>query len=346
MATFEKRTTRDSMTVWRVKVRRKGAPPQTATFSQLSEAKKWAQITEGAVLEGRHFITSEAKRHTLADVIDRYMQDVLPHTRPSTAYTQAQQLQWWKVRLGHYQLADITSARIVECCDRLARGHSNATVVRYLAVLSHVCTVAIQDWDWLEQNPVHKVRKPKEPCGRDRFLSDEERQRLLDTCKVSSNPYIYIVVVLALSTGARQDELLGLTWHDIDLHRGTLTFRETKNGECRTVPLTGLALDLMRQHARVRRLGSTLVFPRHDGMKPLRIRWAWDRAVKHADIPDFRFHDLRHSAASYLAMNGASLMEIAEILGHKTLSMVKRYAHLSEQHTRSVVERMNRAVFG
>jgi hypothetical protein len=87
MATFEKRTTRDGMTVWRVKVRRKGAPPQTATFSQLSEAKKWAQITEGAVLEGRHFTTSEAKRHTLSEVIDRYLRDVLPHKRSSTAVT-------------------------------------------------------------------------------------------------------------------------------------------------------------------------------------------------------------------------------------------------------------------
>jgi integrase len=106
------------------------------------------------------------------------------------------------------------------------------------------------------------------------------------------------------------------------------------------------ALDLIRQHAKLRRLDTTLVFPDYVGTKPLSIRDAFANAVKRAGIEDFRFHDLRHSAASYLAMNGASLMEIAEILGHKTLSMVKRYAHLSEQHTRSVVERMNRAVFG
>jgi integrase len=186
MATFEKRTTRDRKTVWRVKVRRKGASPQTATFSQLSEAKKWAHITEGAVLEGRHFTTTEAKRHTLADLIDPYMRDVLPHKRPSTAYMQAQQLHWWKNHLGHYQLADITSARIVEYRDKLTHGHSNATVVRYLAALSHVCTVAVQDWEWLDNNPVRKVRKPREPRGRIRFLSADERQRLLDTCKASS----------------------------------------------------------------------------------------------------------------------------------------------------------------
>jgi integrase len=96
----------------------------------------------------------------------------------------------------------------------------------------------------------------------------------------------------------------------------------------------------------VRRRETELVFPRADGLQPLDIRSAWQTARKYAGIPDFRFHDLRHSAASYLAMSGASLAEIAEVLGHKTLTMVKRYAHLSEAHTASVVARMNAAIFG
>jgi len=73
---------------------------------------------------------------------------------------------------------------------------------------------------------------------------------------------------------------------------------------------------------------------------------AWLTAIEKAGIDNFHFHDLRHSCASYLAMNGASLAEIAEVLGHKTLQMVKRYAHLSEQHTLGVVERMNKKIFG
>jgi integrase len=102
----------------------------------------------------------------------------------------------------------------------------------------------------------------------------------------------------------------------------------------------------MQQHAKVRRLVTLLVFPNPTGTRPANIRAAWQGAVRRAGIENFRFHDLRHSAASYLAMSGASLHEIAEVLGHKTLAMVKRYAHLTEAHTRSVVERMNRAVFG
>ena len=87
------------------------------------------------------------------------------------------------------------------------------------------------------------------------------------------------------------------------------------------------------------------VFPSQDGTAPRQIKRPWEAAVKLAELEDFRFHDLRHSAASYLAMNGASLAEIAEVLGHKTLQMVKRYAHLSDQHVAGVVERMNKAIF-
>ena len=129
-------------------------------------------------------------------------------------------------------------------------------------------------------------------------------------------------------------ELLSLTWRYIDLQRGTITLQNTKNGERRSIPLTGYALDLMRQHAKIRRIDSPLVFPDQSGTRPLGIRAAWECAIRRAHVEDFHFHDLRHSAASYLAMNRASMLEIAEILGHKTLSMVKGYAHLSDQHTR------------
>ncbi len=88
------------------------------------------------------------------------------------------------------------------------------------------------------------------------------------------------------------------------------------------------------------------MFPRTDGREPIEIRKAWYNAVETAKLTDFRFHDLRHSTASYLAMNGASLVEIADVLGHKTLQMVKRYAHLSESHVKGLLERVNAQVLG
>jgi integrase len=344
MATIVRRTGKDGHTAYLVRVRRQGAPPQTATFPRLSDAKKWAQITEGAVLEGRHFPTFEAKKHTVSDLLERYRNDVLPQKRASTVYNQVYHLRWWEAQLGHYRLSDITPARIVEYRDKLARTRENSTVRRYLAVLSHAFTVAVE-WQWVYENPVSKVRKPKEPRGRVRFLTDDERERLFAACKVSRNQYLYLIVVLAISTGARRGELLSLRWPDVDLKRCTLTFQETKNGERRAVPCTGHALDLLKQHAEGKRLDISLVFPNATGKKPLSIKDAFANSVQRAGIADFRFHDLRHTFASYLAMQGASLLDIATILGHKTLQMVQRYAHLSEAHTRQVVARMNAQIF-
>jgi integrase len=346
MATIEKRTTKDGKIAYRVKIRRKGYPTQTETFTRLTDARKWAQNTESAIEEGRHFKTTEAKRHTLAELVDRYTREVLPRKSASSMTMQTQHLRWWKKQLGTYVLADMTPALIAEYRDILARSRANSTVNRYLSALSHAFTVTVKEWGWLDESPVAKVSKPKEPRGRVRFLSDDERERLLDACKASYNPYLYPAVVLALSTGTRKMESLGLYWRDVDFQRQTITLHDTKNGERRVLPLQGHALELIQQCSRGRRMDSDFVFPSRNGKKPFDLRRAWTAALKQAKIPDFHWHDLRHSSASYLAMNGATLAEIAEILGHKTLSMVKRYAHLSEAHTAGVVARMNEKIFG
>src|SRR5262249_40243838 len=157
---------------------------------------------------------------------------------------------WWRGQLGHCLLADITPALIAEHRDTLTREHrATSTVNRYLSALAHAFCIAVREWGWLEDSPMRNVRKPREPRGRVRYLSDEERHRLLGACRESLNPSLHTIVVLALSTGARRGELLSLRWPDVDLKRGTLTFHRTKNGERRTVPLTGQALALTHQHA-------------------------------------------------------------------------------------------------
>ncbi len=352
MANIEKRISKDGKTSYRVKVRLKGFPTQHATFERLTDARKWTQQTEAAIREGRHFKTTEAKRRTIGEMIDRYIKDVLP-TKPKTSKHTLLHLNWWKKELGQYSLADISPALIAEKRDQLAAGitkrnsqRSPSTVVRYMAALSHAFTITVKEWGWIEDNPMRKVTKPKEPRGRVRFLSDEERTRLLTECKNSESPYLYIAVVLALSTGGRRMEILGLCWQDVDLNRGIITLHETKNGERRVLPLAGHALELMKQHSKVRRINCKFVFPSHNLKNPVDLRTPFETVLRRAEITDFRWHDLRHSCASYLAMNGASLAEIAEILGHKTLQMVKRYAHLSDAHTSKVVARMNEAIFG
>ena len=132
---------------------------------------------------------------------------------------------------------------------------------------------------------------------------------------------------------------MGLRWRDVDLDRGLAIFHKTKNDERRAVPITGRALELIRELSVVRRIDTDLIFVNRWGRARFP-REAWDVARDAAGIADFRFHDLRHTAASYLAMSGATLAEIADVLGHKTLMMVKRYSHLTEAHTRGVLERM------
>ena len=133
MATIERRTGKDGYLVYRVKVRRRDSLPQTATFAKLSDARKWAQVTEGAALEGQHFKIPEAKRHTLADLIERYICDILPHKRTSPEDSRERTLRWWEAQLGHCLLADLTPAHIAEHRDLLARGkRANSTVNVYL----------------------------------------------------------------------------------------------------------------------------------------------------------------------------------------------------------------------
>jgi integrase len=132
-------------------------------------------------------------------------------------------------------------------------------VVRYLAALSHAFTVAVNEWQWVHENPAKKVKKPTEPDGRVRCLDDDERQRLLTACKESTSPWLHLCVILALSSGMRQGELMGLKWQDVNLKEGYLILHKTKNGTRRRVPLSGLGFLLLQEHAKIRRLPAPIL---------------------------------------------------------------------------------------
>ncbi|MDT8421750.1 MAG: site-specific integrase [Desulfuromonadales bacterium] len=352
MAVIQERKGSDGKIKYRALVRLKGYPPQSATFDRKTDAKKWAQDTESDIRNNRHFTKAEAKKHTVSDLIDRYELQILSHKEKNTA-NQKTHFKWWRNKLGYYMLSDLTSAMVAKCRDDLlleeiseGKTRGPATVARYMTSMSHAVNLAVREWEWMESNPFSRVKKPTEPRGRVRFLDDDERDRLLASCRASKSKFLYAIVVLAISTGMRQGEILNLKWKDIDLNRSWLVLHETKNNERRGVPIVGLSHRVLSELSKVRRIDSPLVFPGSDPQKPIKIRKAFESALTGAGIEDFRFHDLRHTAASYLAMNGATLAEIAEVLGHKTLQMVKRYAHLSESHTSSVVEKMNNKIFG
>ncbi len=358
MATFVKRKDKSGKIKHRAVVRLKGHKEQSATFERLTDAKRWAAQTETEIKQGRYFKEEEAKKHTFAEMADRYILQI-KRNNPARYPEIKLQLNFFKSILGHMLLSDVTKANIVGAIEVLesqtrklnsgeSKSLSPSRVNRYMAALSHAYSIAMNEWEWIENNPMSKIKRKNEPRGRVRFLDAEERQRLLTACRDSDSAnLLYPLVVLAISTGARKNELLSLKWGDVDFKRQAITLHETKNGERRVCALTGLACDLLRKLSKIPRIDNPYVFPspvRSD--RPWTERKAFENALQRAEIEDFRFHDLRHCAASYLAMNGATLAEIAEVLGHKTLSMVKRYAHLSESHTHSVVARMNEEIFG
>ncbi len=346
MATIEKRTNKDKLVSYRVKVALKGSPPVTSTFDKLADAKRWAAITEAAITEQRYF-RGRSNKHTLDDLVERYIKNVLVR-KPKSIAIQKSQLLWWKKQLGDYNLNEITTTMIIEARDSLAqldifkKQKAAGTINGYMAVLNHAFNIAIKEWGWVEVSPTRNITKLKESRGRVRYLTDAERVRLLDACK--SN--LFIIVVLALSTGARKMEILSLKWKDIHLDQNAIILHETKNNEIRRLPLVGQAYELLQWLDDYKKDINSYVFPSDNPIKHINIEYRWRKALKEADIKDFRFHDLRHSCASYLAMNGANPTEIAEILGHKSLQMVSRYSHLSQSHVTSVVSSMNKKIFG
>ena len=357
MATITKQEGKRRAT-YKVRIRKPNNPTVTKTFSSKSLAEKWARKTELEIEEGTYFDKQEAASHTVEQLIDRYLKEELHKLAESDWRMRSRQLHWWKNQIGNKTLNKVTPALIVEYRNKLktdpiesknqseSKTRSGSTVNRYLAALSAVFGIASSEWQWVKENPFSRVRREKEADGRIRFLDPDERSSLLGSCQESQNTSLYLITILALSTGMRQAEVMTLTWQQISLERGTITLFKTKNGETRVVPLVGLAKQLLLQSSKVRNLKNPYIFNGRHNSHSLFPRKAWETAVKKSDITNFHFHDCRHSAASELAMNGASLHEIAAVLGHKTLAMVQRYAHLSEQHTMSVVERMNKAVFG
>ena len=271
---------------------------------------------------------------------------VIKMVRPKAYGQKSGMLSWWKARIGTYTLATITPDLIGRHRDLLMteEGFAPGTANRYLSSLSKAFSNAVKEWHWLPDNPMRQVSKKTEPRGVVRYLSDEERAALLNACRESELKPLYLIVLFALTTGMRRGELLGLRWQDVDLERRIAVLQNTKNGDRRSVPIVPEVANLLREHGKVRRLDTDLVFA-GTGDDPIWFDNYWYRALKVAKIKDFRFHDLRHTAASYLAMSGATTAEIAAVLGHRTLQMVKRYAHLSEQHPGRVVERLPRKYF-
>jgi integrase len=347
MATIDSYSTSKGQTVYRVRIRRQGKA-QTRIFLTKKDATHWARQQEGLLLAGLVGIPQKKQSHTLGEAFERYQREILPRKRPGTSRSQRYLVPFILKTIGaSTRLEDITPTQIRKLCDALkAKGNSPATIVRNLALLSHLFSVAIREWECVDSNPVRLVVRPREPRGRERYLSPEEIQRLLLACQQSRNEHLFGIALLAISLGARLGEVLNLRLCDVSVDKGFVEFRDTKNRDSRRIALPARALETVRMYvAQVRGLPTDLLFPSPTNpQKPINIRTAWEGALRKSGLKDVVFHTLRHTCGSHLAMSGASLLDIATILGHRSLDMVKRYSHLSHGHLTTVLEKMQEQI--
>jgi integrase len=342
MATIRERTTKGGDVHYQAIVRRAGFPERTETFSTRRKAERWVRLIEGEMEDGRHFRSAEAKRRTLGDAIDRYFKDEVPKKR-GDGEMHTTTLAWWKAELGHLKLADVTPALAVEYRDKLTRRTyrgkplSGARVNRYVAAARHLFTVARKRWHWVSYNPFSDVDVLPEGKGRVRYLRDDERKALL--AETAKDPTLNTFVMIALSTACRAGELQKLVWADVDLKAGRLLFRETKNAQPRSAWLHGAALELLKEHGKVRKLEGGQVFENESARGLYGYHKPFRAAVDAAGITNLRFHDLRHTAATYLAQQGATEQQLRAIGGWKS-NIVSRYVHLAAEDAKAALERL------
>jgi integrase len=302
---------------------------------------------------------------TVADLLDAYMADY--SGRDGSI---GNRLSLWKTLLGPVRLDEINDDHVFHALDRIANdparvysgedadGHpifrakgkrAPGTVNRYHASLAGAFSWAIRRRRVPRgfENPCRRVPKQPESSGVVRFLTEEERVRLLDACRASSWPRLYAIVLMAITTGARRGELESMRWRDVDLDRQEALVPVAKNGHPRVLPLVPAVVEELRRFREEdtgrfklglptqRIFGSRL---RPD--RPFEFTGHWRQALHAARVRSFRLHDLRHTTASYLAQGGASLLAIADVMGHRQLAMVKRYAHLTVGTKKALVDQM------
>ena len=323
MATFRKRGPYQ----WQAQVRKKGFPLQTKTFETKAGAEAWARATEHEMDQGLFVSRAEAESTTLGELLQRYLTEITPSKKGADPESARIRL-LLRHPLANRFVAGIRGVDIARYRDERLRKVSSATVKRDLVIVSHLFETARREWGIQVHNPVRDIKLPPHSRARDRRLQpgcggeEGEEKRLLDACLEARNPYLLSVVRLALETAMRQGELVALRWENVDLTRRIAHLPDTKNGEARTVPLSGTSVEILRT---LPRSLHGQVFP---GLTTEAVKRAFARATRRAGIEDLHFHDLRHEATTRLFERGLNIMEVATITGHKDLRMLRRYTHL------------------
>lgn len=304
-----------------------------------SDALKTLSVLESEAIRNRHLGVRPLSRVGLADFADRFLLHAKAQIRAWRRYeTSVGNL---KAFFGNMDLTAITPEAVDKF--KLARVEDveKATVNRDLSCLRRMFNLAIK-WNHARENPVRVAGLFSEKMGRVRYLTRGEFERLLDACAEHLRP----IVTVAVHTGMRQGEMLTLTWSAVDLENGFASVDDPKNATPRKVPLNETARETLTRLRESTR--SVKVFCDADGhpLPSRTLHHQFKKALKKAGIVDFRFHDLRHTCASWLAMAGVPILTIQSVLGHKDIRMTLRYAHLAPQQQVGAVRDLDRFARG
>ncbi len=327
MGTVFSRTDNAGKTTYQAKVRRKGFPAMSKTFPTEAAAKRWMHEREAELCLGLSPDPSPlSKSYTLSDLIDRYVQEVTPHKKGKDV-EEARLRALQRAELAKLPLGELTAQHLRAYKDSRLKEVAGSTVNRELNTISHIIDVARKEWGFSAGgNPVKDVSRPKNPPPRDRRLSPKEQVAMFAACADTRGGYLRTIVELALETGMRQSELVGLEWERVNLPKRTIRLMEgtTKNGHGRAVPLSRRAVEVLEAIApEDERYGR--VFP---DLTTAAVKRAFIRTCERAGLQDFHFHDLRHEATSRLFEKGLNVVEAASVTGHKDTRMLMRYTHL------------------
>lgn len=312
---------------WQVRILRKGFKPITKTFLSKTDAEKWARKVESEIDRNSYTDIALAEKTTLKEIIQRYSREVTPSMKSfSTDLFKLNAI--CRRPICKLSMSALSPQIFADYRDERLKEVSSGTVIRELYYFSSVINHARREWGINIQNPIMLVKKPTIPKGRTRVLSEEEKIRLLKDLESTNyhnrNALMKPLVAFALETGMRRGEMLALLWTNINLQKQTAFIETSKNGESRYVPLSKSALEILNN---LPKSDDGRVFPIND----FTVAAAFLRATKRANIKDFRFHDLRHTAITSMAAKIPNILELSSISGHKTLSMLKRYTHFNAE---------------
>jgi integrase len=303
-----------------VQIRKRGYPTQTRTFESRKEAEEWATVIESEMIRGVFVSRTEAESTLVKEVLQRFATEVLPTKR--SEQSDKSRIKTLTEAFGDYRLASLSSTQVAKFRDQRLKVVGPQSVIHEINLLNRVLKTATMDWGIALPGglPTAQVRKPAKPRGRDRRVSQEEIDKILD---ITGSFELRTVVVLAVETGMRRSELASLAWEDIDLKKQTAHLPKTKTDVPRTVPLSKKAVKALKAYG-------TKTEGRVFELQAASMSQAFERACEshRANVVGLRFHDLRHEATSRLFEKGLNVMEVAAITGHKTLDMLKRYTHL------------------